>query len=144
MAAETVAIGADHAGVALKKVLKEDLVRMGYAVIDMGTEGAEAVDYPDYAFAVSRAVAGGQAARGVLVCGTGIGMSIAANRERHVRAAAVCSEEAARLARAHNDANVLCLGARLITEAEARACLETFMRTDFEGGRHERRVGKLS
>jgi ribose 5-phosphate isomerase B len=110
----------------------------------MGTEGAESVDYPDYAFAVSRAVAGGEAARGVLVCGTGIGMSIAANRDRGVRAAACCNAEAARLARAHNDANVLCLGARLITEAEARACLDTFMRTDFDGGRHERRVGKLS
>jgi len=143
MPPETVAVGADHAGVSLKNKLKEELVRKGYSVLDLGTNTEESVDYPDFGMAVAKAVAGGQASRGVLVCGTGIGMSIAANRHPGVRAAVVhCGEEAA-LARAHNDANILCLGARITTEFVAQHCLEVFLQTPFDGGRHARRVGKL-
>lgn len=144
MSPETVAVGADHAGFALKNKLKEELVRKGYSVLDLGTNSEESVDYPDFATAVARAVADGKASRGVLVCGTGIGMSIVANRIPGIRAALVhCSEEA-ELSRAHNDANILCLGARLTTEYVAQHCLDAFLATDFEGGRHARRVGKMN
>jgi ribose 5-phosphate isomerase B len=139
----TVALGADHAGAAMKQALKEDLVRKGYDVLDLGTHGEESVDYPDFADAVSRAVSEGRAERGVLVCGTGIGMSMAANRHKGVRAAVCTCSEGARLARAHNDANVLCLGARLTSEYVARQCLDVFLEAAFEGGRHARRVAKL-
>jgi ribose 5-phosphate isomerase B len=143
MPPETVAVGADHAGVALKNKLKEELVRKGFSVLDVGTNTDESVDYPDFGSAVAEAVAGGKASRGVLVCGTGIGMAIAANRRPGIRAAVVhCGEEAA-LARQHNDANVLCIGARLTTEYVAQHCLDVFLQTAFEGGRHARRVGKL-
>lgn len=140
---ETVAIGADHAGVALKDKLKEELVRKGFAVLDLGTNGDSSVDYPDYAQAVSQVIAQGEAQKGVLVCGSGTGMAIAANRHPGIRAAACLDAETARLARAHNDANVLCLGARLMNEDEARKCLDAFLDTEFEGGRHVRRVEKL-
>ena len=143
MPPETVAVGADHAGFALKNKLKEELVQKGYSILDVGTNSEESVDYPDFAAAVAKAVAGGQASRGVLVCGSGIGMSMAANRHPGVRAAVVSCGEAAQLARAHNDANVLCLGARLTTEHIARHCLEVFLATGFDGGRHARRTGKM-
>jgi ribose 5-phosphate isomerase B len=143
MPPETVAVGADHAGFALKSKLKEELVRKGYAVLDLGTDSEQSVDYPDYAAAVARAVVDGKASRGVLVCGTGIGMSIAANRLHGIRAAVVRCGEEAQLARAHNDANVLCLGARVTSEYIALRCLDVFLATAFEGGRHARRVAKM-
>jgi ribose 5-phosphate isomerase B len=143
MPAETVAIGCDHAGFALKEALKKALRGKGLNVLDLGTTSEESVDYPDFGKAVAEAVASGKAGRGVAVCGSGIGMSIAANRNPKVRAALCTSGEMAALARAHNDANVLALGARLIDEGTALECLEKFLATPFEGGRHQRRVQKL-
>ena len=143
MQKDTIAIAADHAGYELKELLRQDLEAMGHEVLDLGTNGPDSVDYPDFADALADAVAGGRAGRGVLVCGSGIGISIAANRHKGVRAAAVYDETAARLARQHNDANVLALGARLTGIEIARACLKTFLETEFEGGRHQRRVDKM-
>ena len=143
MSRDTIAMAADHAGYPLKETLKADLAARGLAVLDLGTHSAESVDYPDFAAKLARALKDGKAERGVLICGTGIGISIAANRYAHVRAA-LCSEPVgARLARQHNDANVLVLGARLIGPEVARDCLSVFLATDFEGGRHSARVGKL-
>ena len=144
MAPETVAIASDHAGFELKCALKETLAEMGYEVLDLGTDGTDSVDYPDFADAVAQALAEGRSARGVLVCGTGIGMAIAANRHRHVRAALCHNATEARLARQHNDANVLAIGARTTGLEPARDCLRTFLETEFEGGRHARRVAKMS
>ncbi len=138
-----VAIANDHAGVALKQALLEEIRALGYAPLDLGTDSEASVDYPDYGDAIARAVLDGKAARGIAICGSGIGISIAANRHKGIRAALVSSAEAATLAREHNDANVLCLGARLISEAEAKACVKQFLTTDFEGGRHRARVEKL-
>lgn len=143
MSQETIAIAADHAGFELKDLLKGELEAAGYDVLDLGTNGPESVDYPDFADALAGAVTDGRASRGVLVCGSGIGISIAANRHKGVRAAAVYDETAARLARQHNDANVLALGARLTGVEIAKACLKTFLETEFEGGRHQRRVDKM-
>jgi ribose 5-phosphate isomerase B len=140
---DTIAIAADHAGVALKATLARELEGLGYRVIDLGTHGAESVDYPDYARAVADAVAGNRARWGVLVCGSGIGMAMAANRNPAIRAAVVHDTASARLSRQHNDANVLALGARLVTEDLAKECVRAFFSTPFEGGRHERRVAKL-
>lgn len=140
---DTVAIAADHAGVGLKVVLAATLRDLGFTVLDFGTEGPDSVDYPDFAKRVADAVAGTAARWGVLVCGSGIGMSIAANRNPAVRAALVHDVEAAKLAREHNDANVLALGARFISEEAAKASLKAFLATAFAGGRHDRRVGKL-
>lgn len=139
-----IAIACDHAGVELKLRLLEELQAMGYEVLDLGTAGAESVDYPDYADALAEAIAAGRAERGVLVCGTGIGIAMAANRHRTVRAAVCHNATAARLAREHNDANVLALGARLIGSEVAVDCLRTFLATGFAGGRHARRVAKMS
>jgi ribose 5-phosphate isomerase B len=143
MPEETVAIASDHAGVELKSTVKAELEAMGRRVLDLGTQGTESVDYPDFAAAVAEALRDGRAGRGVIVCGTGIGISIAANRHRHVRAALCHDATSARLARAHNDANVLALGARLIGSEAAKDCVRTFFATPFEGGRHARRVAKL-
>lgn len=143
MPEKAVAIGADHRGFALKRVLIEDLAGRGLEVIDLGTGSDESVDYPDFARAVAESVAAGRAERGILVCGTGIGMSIGANRHKGVRAALCCTAEQARMSRRHNNANVLCLGADTISESAAQACVEAFLGTEFEGGRHERRVAKL-
>lgn len=142
-AGDAVAIASDHAGFALKTVLKSDLAAMGFSVIDLGPEDESSVDYPDFGQKLAKAVAEGQTKAGVLVCGTGIGISIAANREPRVRAALVHSEITAEMARAHNDANVMAVGARVTEEETARACLKTFIKTPFEGGRHARRVEKL-
>jgi ribose 5-phosphate isomerase B len=143
MSRETIAMAADHAGYPLKESLKADLVARGCDVLDLGTDSLESVDYPDFAAKLAVALKDGRAERGVLICGTGIGISIAANRHAHIRAA-VCSEPvAARLARQHNDANVLVLGARLIGSEVARDCLAVFLDTKFEGGRHGARVAKL-
>lgn len=144
MPAQTIAIAADHAGFALKSVLSAELARLGCAVLDLGTHSAESVDYPDFARAVAQAIEGGQVQRGVLICGTGIGIGMAANRHRAVRAAVCHDVSSTRLARRHNDANVLALGARLIGEDVAKDCLRAFLETKFEGGRHARRVAKMS
>ena len=138
-----IAIGADHAGFVLKDQLGSLLADAGHEVRDLGTHSAESVDYPDYAEAVARAVAEGSAERGILVCGTGIGMAIGANRIRGVRAAACIDLFSARLCRQHNDANVLTLGSRIVALPLAEAILEVFLATSFEGGRHARRVAKL-
>jgi len=144
MSEQTVAVASDHAGFELKGMVKSELEAMGHTVLDLGTDGPESVDYPDFANALAEALGAGRAARGVLICGTGIGISMAANRHRHVRAALCHDGTSARLARAHNDANVLALGARLIGSEAARDCVRMFFSTAFEGGRHARRVGKLN
>jgi ribose 5-phosphate isomerase B len=144
MAEKRIAIASDHAGFEFKSILKKDLETMGYEAIDLGTDGLDSVDYPDFAERMAEAVADGRVAWGVLVCGTGIGISIAANRHRELRAALCHEPVSARLARAHNDANVLVLGARTTGIEVARDCLKVFLATAFEGGRHERRVAKLA
>jgi len=144
MSGKPVAIGSDHAGYEMKGMLAEELRAMGREVLDLGCDGPQSVDYPDYGKAVAEAVAEGRAERGVIVCGTGIGISIAANRNLRVRAAVCHDETSARLAREHNDANVLALGARLTGSEVAKACLRVFMTTEFAGGRHAARVAKLS
>ncbi len=141
---ETVAIAADHGGFDLKSVLVPELRALGTDVLDLGTMSGDAVDYPDFAEALARAIRDGRAARGVLVCGTGVGMSIAANRHREIRAALCHDALTARLARQHNDANVLVLGGRLLGAELAKDCLRVFLTTGFDGGRHARRVAKLS
>ena len=143
MTAKIVAIASDHAGYALKELLAEDLKAMGYQVLDLGTDSETSVDYPDFGNALGEALQSGKAERGVAVCGTGIGISIAVNRFPGVRAALCHDETSARLAREHNDANVLALGARLTGDAVARDCLRAFMATAFAEGRHARRVEKL-
>jgi ribose 5-phosphate isomerase B len=137
------ALAADHAGVSLKDALVAELRAAGHDVTDLGTHGAESVDYPDYAAAVARAVAAGTVERGVLVCGTGIGMSMTANRFAGVRAAVATNAFMAEATREHNDANVLCLGARVIDAATASDLVRIFLATPFGGGRHARRVAKI-
>jgi ribose 5-phosphate isomerase B len=141
---ETVAVAADHGGYELKTVLLPELTALGFAVLDLGTHGTESVDYPNFANAVAQAIGDGRAQRGVLVCGTGIGISIAANRHRHIRCALAHDVTTARLARQHNDANVLALGGRLLGTEVAKDCLKAFFTTSFEGGRHARRVALFS
>ncbi|NQV45502.1 MAG: ribose 5-phosphate isomerase B [Rhodospirillales bacterium] len=139
-----IAIASDHAGFNLKEILKADLVSAGYDVLDLGTNGPEAVDYPDFGYAMAEAIRDGRVEKGVLVCGTGIGISIAANRYPEARAANVHDALSARFCREHNDANVICFGERLIGSEVARDCLRVFLETRFEGGRHIQRVEKLS
>lgn len=141
---ETVAIAADHGGFELKSILLPELRALGLDVLDLGTMNGEAVDYPDIAEKLTAAIREGRAQRGVLICGTGIGMSIAVNRHRELRGALVHDGFTARLARQHNDANVLVLGGRLLGPELAKDCLKTFFTTGFDGGRHARRVAKLS
>lgn len=143
MGAKTVVIASDHAGFALKSALKEQLQAEGYDLLDLGTDGPDSVDYPDFGHALAEAIAAGEAERGVLVCGSGIGISMAANRHKGVRAANCHDETSARLARQHNDANVLALGQRLVGVEVARQCLRVFLETPFEGGRHAGRVAKI-
>ena len=140
----TIAIGSDHAGYALKLELVKYLRNSGYEVRDFGADGPESTDYPDYAFAVSRSVASGEAERGVLVCSTGVGMSIAANKVPGIRAALATHPEEVRLTRGHNDANVLTFGARFSDESSVRQMLDIFLATPFEGGRHARRLQKIA
>lgn len=139
-----VAFAADHAGYALKSYLIGVLTEQGQATLDLGTDGTESVDYPDFAAKLAESLRAGAAERGVLVCGTGFGISIAANRHPWIRAAPCEDVTGARLARAHNDANVLALGARLIGLEPARDALAAFLATPFEGGRHARRIAKMS
>ncbi len=138
-----VAVGADHAGVALKDALVVYLRARGVEVVDFGTHGPASVDYPDFAVQVARAVAGGRADSGLLVCGTGQGMAMAANKIAGVRAAVVAEPFSAAMTRAHNDANVLCIGARVVGGGVAEAILDAWLTTTFEGGRHARRVGGI-
>ncbi len=138
-----IAIGADHAGFELKERLKEYLQATGHEVTDLGTNSTASVDYPDYGYAVGQAVASGQAERGVVVCGSGIGISMAANKVPGVRAGAPNDLFAARLMREHNDANVISFGGRITAFPLAEAMLDTFLSTPFAGGRHKRRVDKL-
>lgn len=139
-----IAIGADHAGVALKDQLKQWLIERGDTVEDVGTHSTDSVDYPDFAVLVSRAVADGRAERGVLVCGSGIGMAIAANKVAGIRAAPIVDEASARLCREHNNCNVIALGERLTAREEAQELLRIFLTTEFQGGRHQRRIDKMS
>lgn len=141
--AETIPIGADHAGFALKERLKEELAARGYTVEDLGTDSPASVDYPAFAHQVAGRIERGEAGRGVLLCGSGLGMSYAANRHRGVRAAVAWSPEIAQLARQHNDANVLVLPARFLDEGTGLAILRTWLDTPFEGGRHARRVAQI-
>jgi ribose 5-phosphate isomerase B len=141
---ETIAIAADHAGYDLKLLLVPELKSLGFEVMDLGTDSREPVDYPDFADALARAIERGEVMRGVLVCGTGLGIAIAANRNRRVRAGVCHDATTARLARQHNDANVLALGARVVGSEVAKDCLRAFLATEFDGGRHARRVAKLS
>ncbi len=142
--ATTIAIGADHAGFELKDTIGRHLREGGFKVLDLGTNSSERVDYPDFGAAVGRAVANGSAQLGVAVCGSGIGISMAANKIHGVRAAVVHDETSARLSREHNDSNVLCLGERLIGETVALASLDAWLNATFEGGRHQGRVDKLN
>jgi ribose 5-phosphate isomerase B len=137
------AIGSDHAGLVLKRGVRRALDERQLAVEDFGTHTEDSVDYPDFAARVAQAVSRGDCALGVLVCGTGIGMSIAANKVRGVRAAVCTTEFEARMARAHNDANVLCLGSRVVGAGLAAQIVEAFLDQRFEGGRHERRLQKI-
>jgi len=139
-----ITVGADHAGWRLKDTLVAAARAAGWVVTDLGTSSDDSVDYPDFGLDVGRAVAAGDADLGVLVCGTGIGIAMAANRVPGVRAAVVHDDFTAHYSRAHNDANVLCLGARVVGEGVAQAALATFLGTPFAGGRHERRVAKLA
>ncbi|HEU4828511.1 MAG TPA: ribose 5-phosphate isomerase B [Gemmatimonadales bacterium] len=140
---EIIPIAADHAGFALKERLVSELRRLGYEPQDYGTHSADSTDYPPFAHQVAAQVETGAARRGILSCGTGLGMSYAANRHRGVRAAVAWNGEVAKLAREHNDANVLVLPARFVSEDEAVAILRTWLETDFEGGRHARRVAGI-
>ena len=144
MPEKTVALAADHAGFALKSHLLDWLSGRGIVTRDLGTDSEDAVDYPDFAGALVDILRAGAAESGVLICGSGIGMSIAANRHRGIRAALASDAETARLARQHNDANVLVLPGRLISNAEAECCMEAFLTATFEGGRHRRRLDKIA
>ncbi len=139
-----IALAADHAGYLLKDELAHWLSEQGHEVTDLGTNGPESVDYPEYGRRLAHAVASGEAERGIAVCGSGIGISIAVNREPKCRCARVDDPLSAQLAREHNDANVLALGGRLIGNDMAKACVLAFLGTDFAGGRHQRRVDQLS
>ncbi|MDR0536109.1 MAG: ribose 5-phosphate isomerase B [Puniceicoccales bacterium] len=138
-----ISIGSDHAGFSLKTTLAAWLRAQGHDVCDRGTESEASVDYPDFAKAVAGDVATGKSRYGVLVCSSGIGISIAANKVRGIRAALCHNEDAALYSRLHNDANILCFGQKYTTPYTAERCLELFLKTEFEAGRHARRVGKI-
>ena len=139
-----IAVGADHAGYEVKDRLAKLIRSLGHTVLDRGTDGPDSVDYPDYAEDVAGRVGSGEADYGLLVCGSGIGMSIAANKVRGVRAASCTCETTARLSRQHNDANVLCIGARITGLSVAEEMVRVFLETTFEGGRHRGRVDKMN
>ena len=139
-----IALSADHAGYELKDILVAWLKEGGHEVLDLGTNGPESVDYPEFGARLGRAVASGDAERGIAICGSGIGIAIAANRNPGCRCAQVNEPLSAALARTHNDANAIALGARLIGVDMAKACVTAFLATEFEGGRHQRRVDMLS
>ncbi len=143
MSHTTIAVGADHGGYKLKQEIAKQLHGMGFDVLDFGTDNFDAVDYPDIAEAVVSAILNGKAEQGILVCGSGIGMSIAANRHNGIRAALCNDEKSAELAREHNNANILVLGERLTKLSVAKQCVKKFFLSEFQGGRHARRVKKL-
>ncbi|HEY9080808.1 ribose 5-phosphate isomerase B [Magnetovibrio sp.] len=145
MSNDTIAIASDHGAVTLKQHLVAFLEAKGLKVLDLGTNGTESVDYPEYGYAMAQAIKDGKASRGILMCGSGIGISIAANRFPEIRAALVTDVTCARLAREHNNANVLCMGGRMIGPDLAEECVDTFLNTAFDQGeRHLRRVAMLS
>lgn len=139
-----IAIASDHAAVELKAALAAWLREGGHDVLDLGTDGGASVDYPDYGYAIGAALADGRADRGVALCGSGIGIAIAANRNPACRCALVSEPLSASLARTHNDANAIAMGARLVGPEMAKACLDAFLSTEFAGGRHQHRVDKLN
>jgi ribose 5-phosphate isomerase B len=141
--AEKIAIASDHAGYDLKVQLKPEIEKLGFEVLDLGTDGPASVDYPDFALKMAEVLQTGTVTRGVLVCGSGIGISMAANRHKHVRAALCHDHLTAKLSRQHNNANVLCLGGRTTGPDVAKDCLRVFLETEFEGGRHQNRVAKF-
>ena len=136
-------LGSDHAGYEMKEALKPYFAKRGIDLVDVGTDSEDSVDYPDFAHQVAQGVASGDADRGVLVCGSGIGMAMAANKVEGVRAAMITDPELARMMRLHNDANVVTLGGRYIPRELAEEILDAFLDTEFEGGRHQRRVDKI-
>jgi ribose 5-phosphate isomerase B len=140
---EKIPIGADHAGFELKERLKAELTKLGYDPVDVGTTSADSTDYPDYAKPVAQQVSRGEARRGILTCGTGLGMSYTANRYPGVRAAVAWSPEVAELARHHNDANILVLPARFVTPDEGVEILRRWLDAPYDGGRHDRRIAKI-
>ncbi len=144
MSKEIIALAGDHGGYDLKVILKAVLLDKGFEVLDLGCYGPESVDYPDFADSLADTIKEKKASRGVLICGSGIGISIAANRHAHVRAALVHDRLTAELCRQHNNANVIVMGGRVISPDVAKDCLEAFLTTDFEGGRHQRRIDKMS
>jgi ribose 5-phosphate isomerase B len=138
-----IAVGSDHAGFEAKKAVVDWLLAHGYEVIDKGTFSPDSVDYPDFAKAVAHSVAHGEAEQGILLCGSGVGVSIVANKIKGIRAALVFNEEIAHLSREHNNANVMCLPARFLNRNQIEQCLTNWFQAQFEGGRHERRVAKI-
>ena len=138
-----IAVGSDHAAYELKEAIKEKLMNEGHEVIDVGCDSTESVDYPKYGHAVGRAVASGEAERGIAVCGSGIGISIACNKVPGIRAALCTSVEMAEMCRRHNNANVVCMGARMISQELAFDIIDTWMTTEFEGGKHLRRINEI-
>jgi ribose 5-phosphate isomerase B len=143
MSDQAIGIAVDHGGFPLKQAVIEEIRAANLDVLDLGTDNEESVDYPDFADKLVNAMKAGQVSRGVLICGTGIGISIAANRHPGIRAALCCDEQTAALSRQHNDANVICFAGRTTGEVKARNLVRIFLETEFEGGRHARRVGKL-
>lgn len=139
----TIALGSDHAGFELKQAIRDLLIQQAFSVEDFGTFSLDSCDYPDYARKVAEAVSQGVCAKGILVCGSGVGVSIVANKVRKVRAALVSEVEAAILSRQHNDANVLCMGARTTSQGQAKEIIAAWLATEFEGGRHQRRINKI-
>ncbi len=139
-----IVVAADHGGFLLKEIIKKKLLQSGRAVIDVGCDSVDSVDYPDYAEKAVSTIVTGECERGILVCGTGIGMSIAANRHRHIRAANCFDVPTAILSREHNNANILCLGARVLDTDNALQMVMTWLDTEFSGGRHQQRVAKFS
>lgn len=139
-----ISIGADHRGVPLKKILSDELKKSGYEVLDFGAQSEDSVDYPDFAIKAAEAVAKGQADRGIVICNSGIGMSISANKVKGIRAALCHDLESAKASRQHNNANVLALGAAVVSADLAKKITAVWLDTPFEGGRHEKRVGKIS
>ncbi len=138
-----IAVGADHGGFFLKEEIKKFLETEGYSVIDVGTYSEESVDYPEFAYRVAKLVISGEADRGVVMCGTGIGVSISANKIRGIRAALVTNEYMAEMAARHNDANVLAMGGRIITPELGKRLVKIWLETPFDGGRHQRRINKI-
>ncbi|MBK7425775.1 MAG: ribose 5-phosphate isomerase B [Saprospiraceae bacterium] len=140
---KSISIGSDHAGYAYKQVIKSFLSSEGYDVLDMGTDSADSVDYPDFVHPVAESIKLKQADQGIVLCGSGNGVAITANKHQHIRAALCWTDEIASLARQHNDANVLAIPCRFVSEELAIQMVKTFLNTDFEGGRHQKRVEKI-